>query len=64
MSQVRFPGDGNFIFQIAQNLFPYMAEPAVSLFFFFLTKGISLQRKLCLEASQGFLKYFTSQNSN
>lgn len=35
MSQVRFPGDGNFIFQIAQNLFPYMAEPAVSLFFFF-----------------------------
>lgn len=58
MSQVRFPGDGNFIFQIAQNLFPYMAEPAVSLFFFFLTKGISLQRKLCLRSITRIPKVF------
>lgn len=58
MSQVRFPGDGTFIFQIAQNLFPYMAEPAVSLFFFFPNKGNFVTKKALLRSITRIPKVF------
>lgn len=56
MSQVRFPGDGNFIFQIAQNLFPYMAETAVSLFF--PNKGNFVTKKALLRSITRIPKVF------